>query len=175
MSSEEDSDYEWYIKYAPKNSESKSRYLEMKDVKSYRKNFMKPRRDPPMKRKDKNIWIVGDKDKLEQFIHDAIGDNCLCVYCKDDVNYWDGYANQPFIVFRLYDKSDRNKIFYDIKYAGDYNKRPIDIRWTSGMLNPDKSHSIVLSTFTPEEYFKGMKDKQNMIKTIKRLYDELKI
>ena len=33
MSSEEDSDYEWYHKYAPKNSESKSRYLMMKDIK----------------------------------------------------------------------------------------------------------------------------------------------
>ena len=156
-------------------------------VKHFRKNFMKPERNKEefdnnnsknqckMNTKDKNLWITGTKEKLETFIQNAIGDNWVHVYNKDNTQYWDEYYGQPFVVFRLYDKKNRNTVIEQIRTAGDWNKRIIGIRHSSKTLNPDLFHCIVLSIYTPQEYTKGTCWEKIYSNGIDWRYDELKI
>lgn len=161
-------------------------------IEKARKNFMKPDKNVEdirlvyksckMNTKDKNLWITGTKEQCENFLKLALGKNeygdynCYrpwYVYDKDDTEYWDHYKDQPFIVFRNYNKQKRSTKIREIKAAGGYTTRTINIRWSSGLLNPDLYHCIVLSTFTPEEYCKGMDNESNVVASLKWRYDTL--
>ena len=157
-------------------------------VQQFRKNFMKPERNKEefddhtlglpckMNTKDKNLWITGKREKLETFIYNAIGNDWIHVYNKDNTQYWDEYYGQPFIVFRLYDKKNRNTVIEQIRTAGDWDKRILGIRHSNGrILNPDLFHCIVLSIYTPQEYTKGTCWEKIYANGIDWRYDELKI
>lgn len=160
-----------------------NQHCEFDAIKKYRKNFMKPLKNSTfeheltcrMNTKDKNLWIIGTEKKLEQFIYNAIGDSWLHIYNKDNSQYWDGYMNQPFIVFRLYHKRNRRQKIVQLKEAGDWCPTVVNVRWSSGELNPNSYHCIILSIFTPEEYCKGLYNEENEIKSLKWRYDELKL
>ena len=75
-------------------------------VEKFRKNFMKPKKKDSFIEygysKIKNLWITGTKEKLETFIENAIGNEWVHVYNKDNSEYWDKYYGQPFNVFRYH-------------------------------------------------------------------------
>ena len=172
----------------------KKRNYEKEFINEYRKGFMKPDKNEEdirlinkpckMNTKDKNLWITGTKEQCENFLKLALGkneyDDYNCyrpeyVYDKDDTGYWDGYDDQPFIVFRNYNKQKRTTKIREMRAAGGYTKRTINIRWSSGTLNPDLYHCIILSTFTPEEYCKGMVREIDEIEGLKRRFDTLQL
>ena len=137
-----------------------------------------------MNTKDKNLWIVGTKEQCENFLKLALGknkyndENCydsLRVYNKDDTNYWDGYEGQPFIIFRNYNKQKRALKVREMRLAGEWGHQTINIRWSSGMLDPDLYHCIVLSNYTPEEYCKGMDHYDDEVGGLKWRYDILQL
>ena len=169
-------------------------YSDHETLKKIHANFMKPARNVEdirlvpkpckMNTKDKNLWITGTKEQCEKFLKLALGknkygdDNCYrseYVYDKDDTGYWDGYDDQPFIVFRNYNRQKRTTKIREMRAAGDHGIRAINIRWSSGTLNPDLYHCIVLSTFTPEEYCKGMDHETDEIEGLKWRFDTLKL
>ena len=171
-----------------------NKHSKINTIKEARKKFMKPARNVEdirlglrpckMNTKDKNLWITGTREQCENFLKLALGKNeygdynCYrseYVYDKDDTGYWDGYDEQPFIVFRNYNKQKRTTKIREMRAAGDWSISPINIRWSSGMLNPDLYHCIILSTFTPEEYCKGMAHESDEVGGLKWRYDELKL
>lgn len=170
--------------------------IELNTVKKARKNFMKPDRnkdvpldelfkpfllknrydvsytnsDAKMYSKDKNLWIIGTKDQLEKFIYKAIGDSWPQVY--DNNNHHIKYIGQPFIVTRLYDKRKAHDKIYELRELGDHFPR-----WRGHVnfdkpIHPDLFHSIVLSTYTMEEY---CKDYPRELDGLKWRYDELNL
>lgn len=170
---------------------------EITTIKKARKRFMKPDRnkDVPldelfkpfllkircvpytkadckakMYSKDKNLWITGTKDQLENFIYKAIGDSWAQVY--DNNNHHKKYFGQPFIVTRLYDKRKAFDKIYELRELGDWSPR-----WRAHVnfdktVHPDLFHSIVLSTYTMEEY---CKDYPREVGGLKWRYDELNL
>lgn len=183
-------DYERDCKrYGHWTKSDRQRFMDMKIVESKRKNFMKPAKNPSvrgykshecyepckMNTKDKNLWITGTKEKLEKFIKNAIGDDKYQVYNKGNGELWNGYYNQPFIVFRIYDKRHRNENIYQIRRAGEWGVVPVSTSGHGRYLYPDLYHAIVLSTMTPKEYCEGMDLENDMVGGIKWRYDTLQI
>ena len=148
-------------------------------VKHFRKNLMKPKKKDSFTKygysKIKNLWITGTKEKLETFIQNAIGNEWVNVYNKDNSDYWDNYYGQPFIVFRLYNKKNRMTMIQNMKIAGEEFDTPVNVRYSIGVLNPELYHCIVLSIYSKEEYCKGTKDKKNNIGSLDWRYDDLKL
>lgn len=177
------------IRHGHWTKNDKQRFMDMKLVETKRKNFMKPAKNLSvrgyklcencgpckMNTKDKNLWITGTKEKLEKFIQDAIGDDEYQVYNKKNGKLWNGYFNQPFIVFRIYDKRHRNENVYEIRCAGDWGPRVISTSGHGKYLYPDLFHAIVLSTMTPKEYCEGMLKGDDEAGGIEWRYDVLQI
>lgn len=107
-----------------------------------------------MNTKDKNLWITGTKEQCEKFIKDAIGDDKYLVYNKNKF-HWNNYFGQPFIVLRVYNKSQRAKRVYTLRRLGDWAGFFIEKQKSFHELSPNLYHCIVLSTFSPKEYCKG--------------------
>lgn len=149
-------------------------------VKKARANFMKPSkkvidgRIHRMQAKDKNLWIIGSENKLEEFIKSTIGDSWKHVYNKTNDRYWNDYDDQPFVVMRIFDKKDRKDVVRQIINAGDDYVKPVETYYKDIILDPNEYHCIVLSKFTPEEYCEGL-EKQFNLKSIKRRYDTLNL
>ena len=182
--------YERHCKrYGHWNSNDRQHFLDMKITEAKRKNYMKPAKNPmsrgygeqeirkacKMNTKDKNLWIVGSKDKLEKFVYDSLGTDRYHVYNKNNTDYWNGYHNQPFIIFRLYNRENRECAIYQIRKAGEYDPVPICTCNSGKFLYPDLYHVIVLSTMTPEEYCEDMINKEDTVGGIRWRYDELQI
>lgn len=165
--------------------------LDFNIIKKYRKNFMKPDRnkDTPLQNlfyepytteismakmysDKKNLWIIGTKDQLEKFINDAIGN---CPYQIYNNNHRVKYLGQPFIVTRLYNRQKRCDRIYELKQLGDWHPRWRAHTNSNIIIHPDLFHSIVLSTFTPEEYCKGMIYGDTEINGLKWRYDFLNL
>lgn len=148
-------------------------------VKHFRKNFMKPKKKDSVTKygysKIKNLWITGTKEKLETFIQNAIGNEWVHVYNKDNSDYWDNYYGQPFIVFRLYDKKNRMTMIQNMKRAGEEFYTPVNVRHSSGVLDPELYHCIVLSIYSKEEYCKGTEYEKHDIGGLDWRYDDLKL
>lgn len=169
---------------------------EINSVKEARKRFMKPDRnkDIPldelfkpflfkksfpytkanckakMYSNDKNLWIIGTEEQLEDFIYKAVGDSWTHVY--DNNNKHKKYFGQPFIITRLYDKRKAHDKIYELRELGDWIPR-----WRAHVnfdktVHPDLFHSIVLSTYTMEEY---CKDYPREVGGLKWRYDELNL
>lgn len=175
-----------------------NKHSKINTIKEARKNFMKPDRNkdvplddlfkpflvksrygfPYTKRNcaakmysnDKNLWIIGTEEQLEDFIHKAIGNSWTHVYNND--NKHKKYFGQPFIVTRLYDKRKAFDKIYELRELGDWSPR-----WRAHVnfdktVHPDLFHSIVLSTYTMDEY---CKDYPREVGGLKWRYDELKL
>lgn len=171
---------------------------EVTNVKEARKRFMKPDRnkDVPlddlfkpflvkscygfpytverskakMFSNDKNLWIIGTEEQLEDFIYKAIGKSQSHVY--DNNNKHKKYFGQPFIVTRLYDKRKVHDKIYELRELGDWFPS-----WRAHVnfdktVHPDLFHSIVLSTYTMDEY---CKDYPREIDGLKWRYDVLNL
>ena len=119
---------------------------------------------------DKNLWIIGTEEQLEDFIHKAIGNSWTHVYNND--NKHKKYFGQPFIVTRLYDKQKVHDKIYELRELGDWCPS-----WRAHVnfdktIHPDLFHSIVLSTYTMEDY---CKDYPREVGGLKWRYDELNL
>lgn len=120
--------------------------------------------------KDKNLWITGTKEQLENFIKNTIGDDLVHVFDKDKYR-WNEYFGQPFIITRLYDRKKRQEKLSRLRALGDWLQRPIE-KSCYCLLHPDLFHCIVLSIYTMEEY---CKDYPQEVGGLKWRYDELKL
>lgn len=149
-------------------------------VEEKKKHFFKPSLDCKDNH-EKNLWITGKKDQLEDFVNQAIGTDPLQVYNIGST--WDGYAGQSMIVARLYQKRNMQDRIYHLKAIGDSVDRGAHTR--SGVLlyselfgiPVNSYHCIVLSTMTPEEACENVdpRYKENDLGGLKWRFDELKL
>lgn len=158
--------------------------IEKDIIEKARKNFIKPDRNVEdmrintsittckMNTKNKNLWITGTKDKLINFIHNAIDDQPTHVFYRTSKDSWIHYHDQPFIIYCLYDKKNRQNIIREIRQVGEWCPRKVG-RNFNHEINPDLYHCIILSIFTPEDYCNGLKYKDNLIGGLKWRYDTL--
>lgn len=125
-----------------------------------------------MNTKDKNLWIVGSKEQCEEFIQKALGNDPTYVYNKTQY-YWNNYFGQPFIVFRVYNKSRRDKRICTLRGIGDWIGYGIEKQKSSYNLSADLYHCIILSIYSPNEYCRGMKYFDDEIRGLEWRYDIL--
>ena len=161
-----------------------NKHSKINTIKEARKNFMKPARNVEdirlvhkpckMNTKDKNLWITGTKEKVREFFHNAVDDHPIHVFYRIDKDSWSHYHDQPFIVYLLYDKKNRKDIIRELRRVGEYSPRKVGRGFTHE-INPDLYHCIILSTFTPEEYCKGMDHEDIEVGGLKWRYDELNL
>ena len=159
-------------------------YFDYETLKKIHANFMKPARNVEeirsvhkpckMNTKDKNLWISGDKEKVREFFHNAVDDHPIHVFYRCAKWSWSHYHDQPFIVYPLYDKKNRQDIISELRRVGEWSPRNVgkDYKYE---INPDCYHCIVLSTFTPEEYCKGMDHEDIEVGGLKWRYDTLQL
>lgn len=149
-------------------------------VEEKKKHFFKPSLDCKDNR-EKNLWITGKKEQLETFIKQAVGTDPLQVF--NICSTWDGYAGQPVIIARLYQKRNMQNRIYHLKALGDSVDRGAHTR--NGVLlyselfgiPVNSYHCIVLSTMTPEEACENIdpRYKEQDLGGLKWRFDELKL
>ena len=160
-------------------------YASFEKFKKIHANFMKPDRNVEdmrinrtitackMNTKDKNLWIIGTRDKLNKFILNTIGTSPTHLFYRTVKDSWYFYHDQPFIIYGIFDKRNREETIKEIRQVGEWSPRNVGRVFKE--INPDLYHCIVISTFTPEEYCKGMDHENDEIGGLKWRYDTLQL
>lgn len=133
--------------------------------------------------RNKNIWIVGDKEQLERFITVSLGYDSNCVYDLAGMKHWEGYYGQPFVVYRLYNRRNIEDRLYDIKnLGGSLSKEVITSHgkpaWYIKENRPvetNEYHVVILSTFTPDEVCKNLDNEKGLLQLLKHYYSILEL
>lgn len=131
--------------------------------------------------KEKNLWVIGKKQQLEEFIKNAVGDDPALVYNWQ--SYWAGYVGQPIVVNRIYVRNNMDKRMTNLRQISGL--KPMDgitrrgkllyATLNGGYIDPKSYHLIVLSTYTPEQVCKVTEFKDYNLDSLKQSYDELKL